>query len=573
MNETDKNTTEKTTTDFLRTRIREDMASGKYEKVLTRFPPEPNGYLHIGHCKALCLNFELASEFGGHCNLRFDDTNPIKEEQEFVDAIRADIKWLGFDWGEREYFASDYFETLYGYAVKLIEKGVAYVDDLSAEEIREHRGTLTEPGRPSPYRDRTIEENLDLFTRMRAGEFDDGSKVLRARIDMASGNINLRDPVLYRILRAHHHRTGDAWCIYPMYDFAHGQSDSIEGISHSNCTLEFADHRPLYDWFLDQLEIHHPTQIEFARLALTHVMLSKRKLRQLVEDGIVTGWDDPRMPTLRALRRRGFTPESIRDLCTRVGVAKKNSTVEYALLEHCLREDLNKRANRVMAVLDPIKVVIENYPEDQSDELEAVNNPEDESAGTRTVPFSRELYIERSDFMEDPPKKFYRLSPGREVRLRYAYFVTCTDVVKNDAGEVVEIRCTYDPETRGGNAPDNRKVKATIHWVSAKHAVDAEIRLYEQLFTAENPNIVPDGKDFTMHLNPESLTVTNAKLEPSLANATADFPVQFERTGYFIPDSVDSKPGALVFNRSVSLRDSWARMQKQQAQQGQKAKA
>ncbi|GAB6062044.1 glutamine--tRNA ligase/YqeY domain fusion protein [Deferrisoma palaeochoriense] len=543
---------------FIKDIIRADLAEGRFREVVTRFPPEPNGYLHIGHAKSICLNFGLAEEFGGRCHLRLDDTNPEKESMEYVRAIQEDVRWLGFDWGEHLYFASDYFEKLYEWAKDLIRKGLAYVDDLSAEEIREYRGTLTEPGRESPYRNRSVEENLDLFERMRAGEFPDGSRVLRAKIDMASGNLNLRDPVMYRIKRATHYRTGDAWCIYPTYDWAHGQSDSIEGITHSICTLEFEDHRPLYDWFLEALGVHHPRQIEFARLRLTYTVMSKRKLTQLVEGGHVAGWDDPRMPTIAGLRRRGYTPESIRDFCGRIGVAKKDSVVDVALLEHCLREDLNRRAERRMAVLRPLRVVIENYPEGQVEELEAVNNPEDPSAGTRKVPFSRVLYIERDDFMEDPPKKFFRLAPGREVRLRYAYFIRCTDVVKDAEGNVVELRCTYDPATRGGDAPDGRKVRATLHWVSAAHAAEAEVRLYDRLFTEPNPDGLKE--DFRTYLNPHSLEVlTGCKLEPSLAGVEPGERYQFERLGYFAVDP-DTRPGRPVFNRAVTLRDTWAKV-------------
>ena len=548
---------------FIENLIKEDIASEKFvESVHTRFPPEPNGFLHIGHAKSICLNFGLAKEFGGKCNLRFDDTNPTKEEQKYVDSIRQDVRWLGFDWQGREFFASDNFEQLYDFAVKLIEKGKAYVDDLNADEIRQHRGTLTEPGKDSPYRNRSVEENLDLFQRMRAGEFDTGAKVLRAKIDMASGNLNLRDPVLYRILKAPHHRTGDKWCIYPMYDFAHGQSDSIEGITHSLCTLEFEDHRPLYDWLLEALEIFHPRQIEFARLNLNYTILSKRKLRQLVDEGNVTGWDDPRMPTISGLRRRGYTPESIRDFCERIGVAKSNSTADFALLEHCLREDLNKRAKRVMAVLRPLKVVLENYPEGQVEQLEGENNPEDPSAGTRTIPFSREIYIEREDFMEDPPKKFFRLGPGREVRLKHAYFIKCESVVKDENGEVVELRCSYDPATRSGQAVD-RKVKGTLHWVSIAHAVPAEVRLYSHLFTKENPGDEKANPDLKSCLNPESLEIlTDCKLESSLKTAKPGERFQFLRMGYFAADSVDSQPESLVFNRAATLRDSWAKIAK-----------
>ncbi len=552
--------------DFIREIIANDRKENKHQgRVHTRFPPEPNGYLHIGHAKSICLNFGVAAENGGVCNLRFDDTNPSKEDSHYVKSIQEDVRWLGFDWQDRLFYASDYFERLYEYAVRLIRKGLAYVCDLSPEEIREYRGTPTEPGRESPYRNRTVEENLDLFERMRAGEFEDGSRTLRARIDMASGNFNLRDPVIYRILHARHHRTGDQWCIYPMYDFTHCLSDSIEGITHSLCTLEFEDHRPLYDWFLDQLEVDcHPRQIEFARLNLSHTVLSKRKLLALVEGGHVTGWDDPRMPTLSGLRRRGYTPEAIRNFCARIGVAKRDSLVDTALLEHCLREDLNRRAPRVMGVLRPLRVVIENYPEERVEELDAINNPEDPGMGTRKVPFSRELYIEREDFREDPPGKFFRLAPGREVRLRYAYFIRCVDVVKNPrTGEIVELRCTYDPDTRGGDAPDGRKVKATLHWVSASHAVQAEIRLYDHLFLSENPAGEQDGPDFTSGLNPNSLEVlTSCRVEPSLAGAAPGSLYQLERQGYFCVDSVDSSPEKLVLNRTVSLRDTWARIEK-----------
>ncbi len=549
---------------FIRNIIDEDLKSGRFTRVHTRFPPEPNGYLHIGHAKSICLNFGLAEAYNGLCNLRFDDTNPVKEEAEYVDSIIRDVKWLGFDWEDRLYYASDYFHQLYEWAVQLIKDGKAYVDDLSAEEIREYRGTLTEPGRESPYRNRTVEENLELFERMRQGEFKDGEKVLRAKIDMASPNINLRDPVMYRILRATHHRTGDTWCIYPTYDWAHGQSDSIEGITHSICTLEFEDHRPLYDWFLEQLGVHHPRQIEFARLNLSYTVMSKRKLQELVKGGYVNGWDDPRMPTIAGLRRRGYTPESIRDFCERIGVTKSDNMVDIALLEHCLREDLNLRAPRVMAVLRPLRVVIENYPEDLVEEMEAVNNPEDPEMGKRKVPFSRVVYIEQSDFMENPPKKFFRLAPGKEVRLMHAYYITCTDVVKDEAtGEIVELRCTYDPETRGGWSKDGRKVKGTLHWVSAAHAIDAEVRLYEHLFTKANPDDPRDETDFKEYLNPNSLQVlTGCKLEPSLANAQPANRYQFLRNGYFVVDSVDSKPGKPVFNRTVSLKDTWAKLQK-----------
>jgi len=549
---------------FIRDIIEEHNRTGRFGgRVITRFPPEPNGYLHIGHAKAICIDFGMAQEYGGRCHLRFDDTNPTKEEQEYVDSIMEDVRWLGFDWGKHLYFASNYFEQLYDYAVQLIKAGKAYVDDLSAEETRELRGTLTEGGKASPHRQRSVEENLDLFARMRAGEFPDGSKTLRAKIDMASPNINLRDPVMYRIRKAEHHRTGDKWCIYPMYDWAHGQSDSIEGITHSICTLEYEDHRPLYDWYLDQLGIHHPQQIEFARLNLTYTMMSKRRLLTLVEKGYVTGWDDPRMPTLAGLRRRGYTPEAIRDFCNRIGVAKSNSTVDMALLEHCLRQDLNKRAPRVMAVLRPLKLVIENYPEGQVEELEAVNNPEDPSAGTRKVPFSRELYIEQEDFREDPPKKYFRLYPGNEVRLRYAYIVKCTGVVKDKNGEIIEVRCTYDPATRSGSGQEGRKVKGTIHWVSAAQAIPAEVRLYDYLFTKPNPDEVEDSEDFTVNLNPNSLeTLTACRLEPSLASAAPGQRYQFERHGYFCADTKDSSAKHLVFNRTATLRDTWAKIEK-----------
>jgi len=548
---------------FIRDIILDDLKTNKYGgRVHTRFPPEPNGYLHIGHAKSITLNFGLAQEFGGKCNLRFDDTNPSKEETEYVDSIIEDARWLGSDWEDRMFYASDYFGQLYEWAVQLIKAGKAYVDDLTPDEVRKQRGTLTEPGQESPYRGRTVDENLDLFARMKAGEFPDGSRTLRAKIDMASPNLNLRDPIMYRILHAEHHRTGKQWCIYPMYDFAHGESDSIEGITHSICTLEFEDHRPLYDWYVEQLGIYHPQQIEFDRLNITYTLLSKRKLLALVQNKLVRGWDDPRMPTISGLRRRGYTPEAIRNFCGRVGVSKTNGTTELGLLEYFLREDLNKRAPRVMAVLRPLRLVIDNYPEDQVEEMEAVNNPEDESAGSRTVPFSRVLYIEQDDFREDPPKQYFRLAPGREVRLRYAYFVTCTSVVKDAAGQVTEIHCSYDPATRGGNAPDGRKVKSTIHWVSAEHAVDAEVRLYDTLFTREDPNEVEEGQDFTANLNPQSLEVVHgAKLEPSLRGATAGTGYQFERLGYFAVDP-DTTPEKLVFNRTVALRDTWAKIEK-----------
>ena len=550
---------------FIRNIIAEDLAAGKnQERVHTRFPPEPNGYLHIGHAKSICLNFGLAAEFEGKCNLRFDDTNPSKEDVEYVESIKEDVRWLGFDWADREYYASDYFEQLYQFAIQLIKAGKAFVCDLNADQMREYRGTLTEPGKNSPYRGRSVDENLDLFQRMRAGEFADGSRTLRAKIDMASPNINLRDPVMYRVLRATHHRTGDKWCIYPTYDFAHGQSDSIEGITHSICTLEFEDHRPLYDWYLDQLGIHHPQQIEFARLNLTYTVLSKRKLLQLVQQKHVTGWDDPRMPTLAGIRRRGYTPEAIRIFCERIGVAKRNSTVDIAMLEHCLREDLNKRARRVMAVLRPIKVVLENYPKGLVEELEAVNNPEDASMGTRKVPFSRDLYIERDDFREEPPKGFFRLSPGKEVRLRYAYIIKCIGVVKDpETGAVTELRCTYDPDTKSGSSQAQRKVKATIHWVSAQHALSAEARLYDHLFTKEDPDDVPEGADWLANFNAKSLEVIKeARVEPFLVNAKKSELYQFERLGYFCVDPIDTAAGRLVFNRAVTLRDSWVKIEK-----------
>ena len=543
--------------DFVRRHVSADTKNDRYGgQVVTRFPPEPNGYLHIGHASSICLNFGIAEEFGGRCHLRFDDTNPAKEEEEYAEAIKADLKWLGFEWGEHLYYASDYFEQLYGYAVRLIESGDAYVCDLSQEQIREYRGTLTKPGTRSPFRDRSVEENMDLFRRMRAGEFEEGSRVLRAKIDMASGNINMRDPVLYRIVDAPHHRTGDAWGIYPSYDFAHGQSDSIEGVTHSVCTMEFEDHRPLYDWLLEKIGIYQPRQIEFARRNLTNTIVSKRKLLALVNSGHVSGWDDPRMPTLAAMRRRGYTPEAIRAFCSRIGIAKRDNAVEIAFLEHCVREDLNKRARRAMAVLRPLKVVIENYPEGKVEQLEAVNNPEDPSMGTRKLPFSRELYIERDDFMEDPPRKFYRMAPdGREVRLRYGYFIKCTEVIKDENGEVVELRCTYDPETRGGQAPDKRRVRGTIHWVSAAESVPAEVRLYDVLFSKTDPE---EEAFYLSALNPDSLeTLTDCRVEPGLAEATPDTPLQFERIGYFRVDSEDSSPDALVFNRTVALRDSW----------------
>jgi glutaminyl-tRNA synthetase len=549
---------------FIRDIIVRDLQTNKYNgRVQMRFPPEPNGYLHIGHAKAICLDFGLADEFHGHTNLRFDDTNPEKEETEYVESIQEDVRWLGYQW-DNLFYASDYFDQLYEWAIKLIKAGKAYVDDLSADQIRQYRGTLTEPGKNSPYRDRPVEENLDLFQRMKAGEFPDGSRVLRAKIDMASPNLNLRDPVMYRILHATHHRTGDKWCIYPMYDYAHGQSDSLEQVTYSMCSLEFADHQPLYNWFIQELGIFPSQQIEFDRLSLTYTIMSKRKLRQLVEEGRVSGWNDPRMPTLSGLRRRGYTPEAIRNFVAAAGVSRTNGSVELAMLEHFVREDLNKRAARVMAVLRPLKVVIDNYPEGQVEKMDAVNNPEDPSAGTRKVPFSRVLYIEQDDFREDPPKQYFRLSPGREVRLRYGYFVTCTSFVKNEKGDVVEVHCTYDPATRGGNAPDGRKVKSTIHWVSAAHALDAEVRVYDNLFTRENPDEAPSGQDFTANLNPHSLDlIAGAKLEPSLANAQSGSRYQFERLGYFCVDP-DSKPGKLIFNRTVALKDTWAKLEKAQ---------
>jgi glutaminyl-tRNA synthetase len=546
---------------FIRHIVEDDFRTGKWGgRVVTRFPPEPNGYLHIGHAKSICLNFGLAAEYEGPCHLRFDDTNPTKENVEYVESIKADIRWLGFDWGPHEYYASDYFEQLYQWAEELIRRGLAYVDDLSADEIRAYRGTLTEPGRESPYRTRSVEENLDLFRRMRAGEFEDGARVLRAKIDMASPNINMRDPTLYRIRRTSHHRTGDAWCIYPMYDYAHPLSDSIERVTHSICTLEYADHRPLYDWLCEALGIYHPQQIEFARLNLPYTVMSKRRLLELVEGGHVAGWDDPRMPTISGFRRRGYTPEAIRRFCERIGVARTDGMVDVALLEHAVREDLNKRAPRAMVVLRPLRLVLENYPEGQVEEMEAVNNPEDPTMGTRKVPFSRVLYIERDDFREDPPKKYFRLSPGVEVRLRYAYLIRCTGMVHDPrTGEVVEVRATYDPASRGGDAPDGRKVRGTIHWVSAPHAVDAEVRLYDRLFTVPNP---AEAADFKACLNPGSLETVMARAEPGLAGAAPGSRWQFERTGYFCADLVDSTPRRPVFNRTVSLRDSWAKLEK-----------
>ena len=552
---------------FIQQAIDGDNESGRFDRrVHTRFPPEPNGYLHIGHAKSICLNFGLARDFGGLCNLRFDDTNPTKESVEYVESQKEDVRWLGFDWHERELYASDYFDELYEFAKQLVLKGKAYVDSLSQDEIREYRGTLTEPGRESPYRERSVEENIDLLERMKDGEFPDGAHVLRAKIDMASPNINMRDPVMYRILNTEHHRTGDKWRIYPMYDFAHGQSDSIEGITHSICTMEYEDHRPLYDWFLEELGMYQPRQIEFARLNLSHTVLSKRRLLRLVEGGYVNGWDDPRMPTIAGFRRRGYTPEAIRDFCDRIGVAKNAAIIDIALLEHSLRDHLNKTAPRALAVIRPLKVVITNYPEGETDWLDAVNNPEDETAGTRKVPFSRELYIERDDFMEAPPRRFYRLAPGREVRLRYGYFIKCEEVVKDEDGEVIELRCTYDPETRGGSAPDGRRVRATLHWVSAAHAIDAEVRLYDHLFTRWNPDEeADDGADWLSFMNPESLVVVEAaKLEPSLAEASPGSRYQFERQGYFCVDTRDSMSGKPIFNRTTTLRDTWARVQRSQ---------
>ena len=548
--------------DFIRAEVVKDREEARYQSVVTRFPPEPNGYLHLGHAKAICIDFGVAQDFDGHTNLRFDDTNPTREEQEYVDAIKEDVRWLGFDWGEHEYYASDYFDQLYAWAVELIAKGLAYVDDQTPDQIRENRGSLTAPGVESPYRNRPAEESLDLFARMKNGEFPDGSRVLRAKIDMASPNINMRDPVMYRILHATHHRTGDNWCIYPMYDWAHGQSDAYEGVTHSLCDLDFENHRPLYDWYIEQLGIFPSRQIEFARGNITYMITAKRRLRELIEKGYISGWDDPRMPTLRGMRRRGYTPESIRQFWKDVGIAKRENNIDIAKLESCLRDHLNKVAPRVMGVLNPLKVVIDNYPEDQSEELEAINNPEDPSAGSRQVPFSRELYIERDDFMEDPPRKFFRLAPGREVRLRYAYFITCNEVVKDDSGEIVELRCTYDPATRGGDAPDGRKVKATLHWVSAAHALEAEVRLYDRLFSAEDPTEEPEGGSWFDNVNPDSLQVLpTCYVEPSLKGVQPGARFQFERLGYFCvdPDSTADKP---IFNRTVTLRDTWARMQK-----------
>ncbi len=553
---------------FIRNIILEDLETNKYEgRVHTRFPPEPNGYLHIGHAKSICLNFGLAREFGGFCNLRFDDTNPSKEEDEYVESIKEDVKWLGFDWEDRLCFASDYFQQMYEYAIQLVQKHKAFVCDLTAGEIRSTRGTLTQPGTPSPYRDRSVEENLDLFQRMKAGEFPDGSRVLRAKIDMGSPNLNMRDPVMYRIVRATHHRSGDDWCVYPMYDWAHGLEDSIEGVTHSICTLEFEDHRPLYDWFLENLDVYRPQQYEFARLNLSYTVMSKRKLLQLVEEGKVSGWNDPRMPTISGLRRRGYTPEAIRTFCDRIGVAKRDSMVDIALLEHCLREDLNRRAQRAFAVLRPLRVVIENYPENHTEILEAVNNPEDASMGTREIPFSKVLYIEHDDFREDPPKKFYRLGPGREVRLRYAYFITCRDVVKDNDGNVVELRCTYDPETRGGDAPDGRKVRGTLHWVSAAHAVEAEIRLYDHLFMKPDPLVVEEGEDWRSNMNPNSLEILGScYVESGLSDARPGDRFQFERQGYFCVDTESEEH--LIFNRTVPLRDTWAKIEAAQKKSG-----
>ena len=552
--------------DFIRSMIARDLASGKHGgRVVTRFPPEPNGYLHIGHAKSICLNFGIARQFGGTCHLRFDDTNPTAEEMEYVESIKQDVRWLGFDWGEHEYYASDYFGRLYEFAIELIEKGLAYVDDSSSQEIAALRGTLTEPGQNSPYRDRSIQENRDLFQRMKNGEFENGQRVLRAKIDMASPNLTMRDPIMYRVHKVAHHRTGDEWCIYPMYDFAHCLSDSIECITHSLCTLEFLDHRALYDWFVDHVDApSRPEQTEFARLNLTYTVMSKRVLLQLVKAGHVEGWDDPRMPTISGMRRRGYPPAAIRRFCEDIGIAKRDNTIQLERLEHAVREDLNANAPRVLAVLDPLRVVIENYPEGRAEELDAVNNPEDAAQGTRKLPFSRELYIEREDFMEDPPRKFFRLAPGREVRLRYAYFITCTGVIKDETGEIVELRCTYDPATRGGDAPDGRKVRGTLHWVSAAHAIPAEVRLYDKLFHVEDPLGAPGGRDFTLYLSPESLVrQETCRVEPSLADARPGDRFQFERLGYFCVDS-DSRPGALVFNRTVTLRDTWAKIARQQ---------
>jgi len=563
MSTTKKENPEVKPSNFIREIIDEHLSKGRINKVITRFPPEPNGYLHIGHAKSICLNFGLAKDYNGQCNLRFDDTNPETEEVEYVESIKEDIKWLGFDWGNREFYASDYFDQLYDYAVKLISKGKAYVDSSTTEEIKNMRGTLTEPGKESPYRKRNVEESLTLFRQMKNGEFKDGEHVLRAKIDMSSPNMNMRDPIMYRIRHAHHHRTGDKWCIYPMYDWAHGQSDSIEGITHSVCTLEFENHRPLYDWFIDELDIHHPQQIEFARLNLNYTVMSKRKLLQLVEEGYVSGWNDPRMPTISGLRRRGYTPGSIRNFSERVGVAKRDNVIDVALLEHSVREDLNKNAQRVMAVLKPLKVVITNYPDDKVEELDAVNNPEDPSMGTRKVPFSKIIFIEKDDFMENPPKKYYRLSPGNEVRLRYAYIIKCVDVIKDSTGKVTELHCTYDPETKSGSG-NTRSVKGTIHWVSSDHAIDAEVRLYDRLFSKENPEEDKDV-DFKQYINPKSLEVIhNCKLEPFLKNAKPGARFQFERLGYFYIDIIDTKEDNLIFNRTVPLRDTWSKIEKSQ---------
>ena len=590
--DTNNHSTEPESLDFVRTIVAKDRQTGKWDnRVHTRFPPEPNGYLHIGHAKSICLNFGIAQEFAGKCNLRFDDTNPIKEEQEYIDSIIEDVKWLGWDWQDRLYFASDYFEQMYHYAVELIKKGLAYVCDLTAEQTRQHRGTLTAPGQNSPHRDRTIEENLDLFERMRKGEFPDGSRTLKAKIDMAHPNLNLRDPVMYRILHAEHPRTGSDWCIYPMYDWAHGLEDSLENITHSICTLEFENHRPLYDWFIDAInrdrpeQIPHPQQIEFARLNLTYTVMSKRRLLELVQAGQVSNWDDPRiptdqvsswddprMPTISGMRRRGYSPQSIRNFCQRIGINKFNSTIDFAMLEHCVREDLNKTSPRVMAVLNPLKVVITNYSEGQTEQLDAVNNPEDPSAGTRQVPFSRELYIERDDFLEEPPKKFFRLAPGREVRLRYAYFITCQEVIKNENGQIIELRCTYDPATRGGDSPDGRKVKATLHWVCAKNALPAEVRLYDHLFNKENPSDVEEGQHFSDNINPDSLkSLPQCFVEPHLKNATSLSRWQFERLGYFCTDPASTNEN-LIFNRTATLKDPWAKIQNQQKNQPKKKK-
>ncbi len=563
---------ESVSTDFIRTIVQDDLESNKYDgRVVTRFPPEPNGYLHIGHAKSICLNFGVASEYpGGVCHLRFDDTNPLREDVEYINSIQEDVRWLGFDWGNHLYYASDYFDALYNFAEQLIQDGRAYVDSLSADEIREHRGTLTEPGRASPYRDRSVEENLDLFRRMRDGEFEDGAHVLRARIDMASPNLNLRDPTIYRIRRATHHRTGDKWCIYPMYDYAHALSDSIENITHSLCTLEFEDHRPLYDWTLEVLDVYRSQQIEFARLNLTNTVMSKRRLLQLVEGGYVSGWDDPRMPTISGLRRRGYTPGAIRTFCEHVGISKRDTVVNMALLEHCIREDLNQHAPRVMAVLNPLKVIIDNFPEEETLEFDAVNNPEDPSMGSRKVPFSREVYIERDDFREDPPSRFFRLAPGGEVRLRYACYITCQEVVKDPVtGEITELHCTYDPESVGGSTPDGRRVRGTLHWVSARHALPAEVRLYDYLLRDAEDEAEEDSRDFISLLNPESLQVlSGCQVEPGLANAEPGSRYQFERQGYFCADASDFRPGSPVFNRTVSLRDSWARIEQSQSSKG-----